>query len=92
MAAATPVQLLDDHFLPVDIGSRKHGLVSISLFLGPPFGLEELKGQIVAGAFMWVFGSAVFIIPAIYLTARFLANGQLIDEKTGLERTRAVAQ
>ena len=57
-----------------------------------PFGLDALKDQIAAGAFMWVFGSIVFLIPAIYLTARFLANGRLIDEKTGLERARAMAQ
>jgi putative membrane protein len=57
-----------------------------------PFGPDALKDQIAAGAFMWVFGSVVFLIPAIYLTARFLANGRLIDEKTGLERARAMAQ
>jgi putative membrane protein len=57
-----------------------------------PFGLEALQDQIAAGAFMWVFGSVVFLIPAIYLTARFLANGRLMDEKTGLERARAMAR
>ena len=57
-----------------------------------PFGLDALKDQNAAGAFMWVFGSVVFLIPAICLTARFLANGRLIDEKTGLERARAIAQ
>jgi putative membrane protein len=57
-----------------------------------PFGLDPLKDQIAAGAFMWVFGSVVFLIPAIYLTARFLANGRLIDQKAGLERLRAMAQ
>ena len=57
-----------------------------------PFGLDALKDQVAAGAFMWVFGSVVFLVPAICLTARFLTNGRLIDEKTGLEITRAVAQ
>jgi putative membrane protein len=57
-----------------------------------PFGLDALKDQIAAGAFMWVFGSLVFLAPAIYLTARFLTNGRLMDEKTGLERARAMAQ
>jgi putative membrane protein len=57
-----------------------------------PFGLDALTDQIAAGAFMWVFGSLVFLVPAIYLTARFLANGRLIDVKTGLERARAMAQ
>jgi hypothetical protein len=28
----------------------------------------------------------------IRLTAQFLANGRLMDEKTGLERARALAQ
>ena len=57
-----------------------------------PLGLDALKDQIAAGAFMWVFGSLVFLVPAVYLTARFLTNGRLIDEKTGLERARAMAQ
>jgi heme/copper-type cytochrome/quinol oxidase subunit 2 len=57
-----------------------------------PFGIDALKDQIAAGAFMWVFGSLVFLIPAIYLTTRFLANGRLVNEKTGLERARALAQ
>lgn len=57
-----------------------------------PFGLDALKDQIAAGAFMWVFGSLVFLAPAIYLTSRLLTNGRLMDEKTGLERARAMAQ
>jgi putative membrane protein len=57
-----------------------------------PFGLDALKDQIAAGAFMWVFGSLVFLVPAIYLTARFLTNDRLIHEKTGLESARAMAQ
>jgi cytochrome c oxidase assembly factor CtaG len=57
-----------------------------------PFGIDALKDQVAAGAFMWVFGSLVFLVPAIYLTSRFLANGRLVSEKTGLERVRALAQ
>jgi putative membrane protein len=57
-----------------------------------PFGIDALKDQIAAGAFMWVFGSLVFLVPAIYLTTRFLANGRLVNEKTELERARAIAQ
>jgi putative membrane protein len=57
-----------------------------------PFRLDALQDQAAAGAFMWVFGSIVFLIPAIYLTVRFLANGRLMDEKTGTERARAMAQ
>jgi putative membrane protein len=43
-----------------------------------PFGIDALKDQIAAGAFMWVFGSLVFLVPAIYLTMRLLANGRLV--------------
>lgn len=57
-----------------------------------PFGLSAVKDQVAAGAFMWVFGSIAFLIPAISLTARFLANGRLMDEKTAMERPRAMAQ
>jgi len=57
-----------------------------------PFGLDALQDQIAAGAFMWVFGSVVFLIPAIYLTARFLAAGRFVDAKTKLESARAMAQ
>jgi hypothetical protein len=32
-----------------------------------------------------------FLFP-LYLKVRFLTNGRLIDEKTGLERARAMAQ
>ena len=57
-----------------------------------PFGIAALKDQIAAGAFMWVFGSLVFLVPAIYLTTQFLTNGRLVNEQTGLERPRALAQ
>jgi cytochrome c oxidase assembly factor CtaG len=54
-----------------------------------PFGIDALKDQIAAGAFMWVFGSLVFLVPAIYLTTRFLTNSRLVSEKTGLGRAHA---
>ena len=54
--------------------------------------LVVLTDQISAETFMWVFGSFVFLVPAICVTARFLANGRLLDEKTGLERARALAR
>ena len=57
-----------------------------------PFGIDPLNDQIAAGAFMWVFGSLVFLAPAIYLTTRFLVNGRLVNTKTVLEKTRALAQ
>jgi putative membrane protein len=44
-----------------------------------PFGIDALKDQIAAGAFMWVFGSLVFLVPTIYVTTRLLANGRLVS-------------
>lgn len=52
-------------------------------------GAVQLVVDIVVSAFTKKLG---FLVPAIYLTARFLTNGRLIDEKTGLEQARAMAQ
>jgi cytochrome c oxidase assembly factor CtaG len=41
-----------------------------------PFGIDALKDQIAAGAFMWVFGSLVFLLPAVLLTAQLMTNGR----------------
>ena len=38
-----------------------------------PFGLSALADQAAAGAFMWVLGSIVFLIPAVAITAQLLA-------------------
>ncbi|MGB7282359.1 MAG: cytochrome c oxidase assembly protein [Candidatus Acidiferrum sp.] len=38
------------------------------------FGLSALNDQIAAGAFMWVFGSVVFLVPAIAITAQLLSG------------------
>jgi cytochrome c oxidase assembly factor CtaG len=57
-----------------------------------PFGIDALTDQIAAGAFMWVFGSLVFLAPTIYLTTRLLANGRLVNPNTILEKSRALAQ
>ena len=38
-----------------------------------PFGLSALNDQVAAGAFMWVMGSIVFLIPAVAITARLLS-------------------
>ena len=37
------------------------------------FGLSALNDQIAAGAFMWVMGSTVFLIPAIGITVQLLS-------------------
>jgi ubiquinol-cytochrome c reductase cytochrome b subunit len=43
-------------------------------------------------AFMWVVGSLVFLVPAIFLTVRILMSATPVDRKTGLEKARALAQ
>ena len=37
-----------------------------------PFGLSALNDQAAAGAFMWVFGSLVFVVPAVLITVDIL--------------------
>ena len=39
-----------------------------------PFGFAALNDQIAAGAFMWVCGSMVYLIPAVALVAQFLSS------------------
>lgn len=39
-----------------------------------PFGIGALPDQVAAGAFMWVFGSTVFLIPAAIITVRLLSG------------------
>jgi len=46
-----------------------------------PFGIDALQDQIAAGAFMWVFGSLVFVVPAIMITVRMLNGGNLITAR-----------
>ncbi len=57
-----------------------------------PFGIDALRDQVAAGASMWVFGSLVFVVPAIYLTARILMGNRLVEKPAELERHRALAQ
>jgi hypothetical protein len=37
------------------------------------FGLSAMNDQIAAGAFMWVMGSMVFLIPAMIITVHLLS-------------------
>lgn len=39
-----------------------------------PFGLSALTDQTAAGAFMWVLGSIVFLIPAVAITAQLVST------------------
>ena len=40
-----------------------------------PFGLSALNDQIAAGAFMWVCGSMVYLIPAVAIVVQLLSSG-----------------
>ncbi len=42
-----------------------------------PFELSALSDQIAAGAFMWVFGSIVFLIPALWLIMQLLQGTRM---------------
>ncbi|HTW61259.1 MAG TPA: cytochrome c oxidase assembly protein [Terracidiphilus sp.] len=42
-------------------------------FTPRPFGLSALNDQIAAGAFMWVCGSMVYLIPAVVLVVQLLS-------------------
>jgi putative membrane protein len=39
-----------------------------------PFGLSALDDQVAAGAFMWVLGSVVYLIPAVGIVAQLLGR------------------
>ena len=49
-----------------------------------PFGLSALNDQVAAGAFMWVCGSMVYLIPAVAIVA------QLLSAQAALRRGRSV--
>jgi putative membrane protein len=55
-----------------------------------PFGLSALNDQVAAGAFMWVFGSIVYLIPAIAIVAQLLSGGAAGQgSETTLDRVAA---
>jgi putative membrane protein len=39
-----------------------------------PFGIPALNDQVAAGAFMWVFGSVVYLVPAVAIVAHLLSS------------------
>jgi len=49
-------------------------------FLPRPFGFAALNDQVAAGAFMWVCGTMVYLIPAVAIVA------QLLSSQTGVPR------
>jgi cytochrome c oxidase assembly factor CtaG len=47
-----------------------------------PFNLSALNDQIAAGAFMWVLGSAVYLVPAVFIVAHLLSSdGQSLADR-----------
>ena len=48
-----------------------------------PFGLSALNDQIAAGAFMWVCGSMVYLIPAVAIVACLLSPGAAAPRAIG---------
>lgn len=51
-----------------------------------PFGINPLTDQIAAGAFMWVCGSIVFLVPAVVLTMRSLMSRRLVQPTHSMDR------
>ncbi len=47
-----------------------------------PFGFAALDDQAAAGAFMWVCGSMVYLIPAVAIAAQLLAGDDAVDATT----------
>lgn len=41
-----------------------------------PFGLSALNDQVAAGAFMWVFGSTVYLVPAVVIVVQLLSSNE----------------
>ncbi|MGA8782585.1 MAG: cytochrome c oxidase assembly protein, partial [Terracidiphilus sp.] len=56
-----------------------------------PFGLSALNDQVAAGAFMWVFGSIVYLIPAVAIVAKLLSSGQSVPTNAESAQTACVA-
>jgi putative membrane protein len=50
-----------------------------------PFGLSALNDQAAAGAFMWVCGSIVYLVPAVVIVARLLSGGAAALEQPLIE-------
>jgi putative membrane protein len=46
------------------------------------FGIDALSDQAAAGAFMWVLGSIVFLIPAFAITMQLLSRRRTPSWKT----------
>jgi putative membrane protein len=54
-----------------------------------PFGLSALNDQVAAGAFMWVFGSMIYLIPAVVLVVQLLSTETRSRRAESVSRTAA---
>ena len=52
-----------------------------------PFGLSALNDQVAAGAFMWVFGSMIYLIPAVVLVVQLLSADVHARRTTAIDST-----
>lgn len=41
-----------------------------------PFGISALTDQVAAGGFMWVFGSMIYLVPAVAMVAQLLSSSE----------------
>ena len=54
-----------------------------------PLGIGALEDQIAAGAFMWVFGSVIYLVPAVMIVAQLLSSGSRSHAIGTLSRSKA---
>ena len=52
-----------------------------------PFGLSALNDQVAAGAFRWVFGSMIYLIPAVVLVVQLLSADVHARRTTAIDST-----
>jgi cytochrome c oxidase assembly factor CtaG len=56
-----------------------------------PFGLSALNDQVAAGAFMWVFGSVVYLLPVFVVVMQILSCPAISMQETEGPHPRVVA-
>jgi len=55
-----------------------------------PFGFSALNDQVAAGAFMWVCGSMVYLIPAVAIVAQLLSPGPHVRRPVGTRKEQSL--
>ena len=56
------------------------------------FGISPLEDQVIAGSLMWIFGSVVYLIPAILITVQMLSPHEAAAQRHARATSSAVAQ